>query len=50
MGITYHKRTWFYYLDQRNIQSKDISDNKKLKFTTHELICNWIEDFIAKIN
>ena len=34
MGITYHKRSWFYYFD-----------DKKLKFTTHEAICDYIEDY-----
>ena len=44
MGFTYHKRTWFYYLDERNVQSKEISDNKKLKFKTHKSICDYIEE------
>jgi hypothetical protein len=35
MGIIYHKKTWFYYMN-------DVS----MKFKTHELICDWIEDFI----
>ena len=37
MGITYHKKTWFYYMD-----------NVKKKFKNHELICDWIEDNIIK--
>ena len=35
MGIIYHKKTWFYYMD-------DVS----MKFKTHELICDFIEDYI----
>ena len=48
MGVTYHKRTWFYYLDERQVQSEDIAKNKKLKFRTHESICDYIEDIYTK--
>ena len=44
MGVTYHKRTWFYYLDE----SEDIAKNKQLKFRTHESICDFIEDINMK--
>tara|TARA_R110002020_G_C16168973_1_gene763934 strand:+ start:203 stop:355 length:153 start_codon:yes stop_codon:yes gene_type:complete len=32
MGITYYKKTWYYYI-------KDVS----MKFKTHKLIKDWIE-------
>tara|TARA_R110002074_G_scaffold299362_5_gene470883 strand:- start:87 stop:257 length:171 start_codon:yes stop_codon:yes gene_type:complete len=44
MGTMYHKRTSFYYLDERRTQSKAIADNKKLKFKTHESICDYIDE------
>ena len=37
MGIIYHKKAWFYYMD-----------NVKKKFKSHELICDWIEDNIIQ--
>jgi hypothetical protein len=38
MGITYHKKTWFYYMD-----------NVEKKFKTHELICDYIEDNMGRL-
>ena len=32
MGITYFKKTWFYYIE-----------NVSMKFKTHKLIKDWIE-------
>jgi hypothetical protein len=37
LGITYHRKTYFYYIDGIDI-----------KFKTHELICNYIEDNLWK--
>ena len=35
MDVTYHKRTWFYYIEGLNH-----------KFKTNEAICDYIEDYI----
>ena len=48
MGVTYHKRTWFYYLDEREDIAKYNQKNKQLKFRTHESICDFIEDINMK--
>ena len=37
LGITYHKKTYYYYIDGINI-----------KFRTHEKICNYIEELYEK--
>ena len=36
MGIIYHKKTYYYYIDGIDI-----------KFKTHEIICDYIEDSLV---
>ena len=44
-GVTYHKRTWFYYIDNNKIQSIKTMEGK-LKFKNQESICDYIDDVI----
>jgi len=43
--VTYHKRTWFYYIDNNKFQSIKTIKGKK-KFKNQESICDYIDDFI----
>ena len=43
--VTYHKRTWFYYIDNNKFQSIKTMEGKK-KFKNQESICDYIDDVI----
>ena len=53
-GVTYHKRTWFYYIDNNKIQSinskckEDFCNQRGFQqfFKNQESICDYIDDVI----